>query len=616
MKKLLIPGGIMGWTALEGWSFSDRAAHRSKPKDTERGREQKHEDDKSNLFCIQINNAAPSGRRSPGLQPPAIHNPELYARNLLLPLAGDQRLIEYATCDTESTAARLCSLGAEKGTRLSFRYIPKAVLIRAIESRFGRHLAENAAWRLAWEDPQCSAHLGIIYIQRIILLLCLGLIAGCAVMVPAATLSVSLWVIGLVFAAMTAFRFVLLGAGLLGWRPIHYPTQNDEAEETTANGTESPVAGACADLPVYTILAPLYDEPEVVPQLIRAFSALDYPAECLDIKLLLEEDDKRTLAAIEALNLPPYIELLHVPNLAPRTKPKACNYGLAFARGAFTVIFDAEDIPDPDQLKRAVAKFAATGPETACLQARLNFYNPRDNWLTRQFTLEYSMWFDLLLPGLKRLGLPIPLGGTSNHFRTDILRAIGGWDPYNVTEDADLGLRLARRGYRCDILNSTTYEEANSETLNWLRQRTRWQKGYMLTWLVHMRHPLRLLRQLGMWRMLGFQLFFGGTVLLAICTPLAIPLLLSGLVLCLDPILSLLKFCTLIGGLGTLSLCVIAGAICRGNYDLIADIWCTPFYWLLTMAANIRAVWQLFQCPFYWEKTRHGLNLLRKSPMG
>ena len=609
----------MGWATVEGWLFSDCTAHNGKHK------QRKHNEWKQaqrgtqvtdHLVCIPSNNTSPTACRARDIHIHPTDNPEFCARHLILPYARDHPADRYATANMKNAATLLGSRHAEGNGKFSLYYIPKIALVQEIELRFGRHLAENAAWRLAWEDPQCSAHLGILRAQKIILTLCLGLLAGGAIAMPGAALSASLWGIGLLFAAMTAFRFVLLGAGLLGWRPIHYPAQNDETEKTTANGTESPVAGACPDLPVYTILAPLYDEPEVVPQLIRAFSALDYPAECLDIKLLLEEDDERTLAAIKALNLPPYIELLHVPNLAPRTKPKACNYGLAFARGTFTVIFDAEDIPDPDQLKRAVAKFAASGPETACLQARLNFYNPRDNWLTRQFTLEYSMWFDLLLPGLKRLGLPIPLGGTSNHFRTDALRAIGGWDPYNVTEDADLGLRLARRGYRCDILNSTTYEEANSETLNWLRQRTRWQKGYMLTWLVHMRHPLRLLRQLGMWRMLGFQLFFGGTVLLAICTPLAIPLLLSGLVLCLDPILSLLNFCTLIGGLGTLSLCVIAGAICRGNYDLIVDIWRTPFYWLLTMAANIRAVWQLFQCPFYWEKTRHGLNLLRKSPMG
>lgn len=606
---------------MEGWSFSGRTNHRSKRKYTEwnqKGwnRKQKREDGASDLICISTNNEKPTSPRARPAQAPAIYNPEFYARYLILPLAGDDRLIRHATCNVQSASTRLCSLVDDKCAQFSFSYMPKDALIRGIESRFGHHLVENAAWRLAWEDPQCSAHLGVIGIQRVILLLGLGLIAGCVVTMPGATLSASLWVIGLVFAVMTAFRLSLLAAGLFSWQPIHHPVQGEGTGNAAADGTESSVARISPELPVYTILAPLYDEPEVVPQLIRAFSALDYPADRLDIKLLLEEDDERTLAAIEALNLPPYIELLHIPRLSPRTKPKACNYGLAFARGKLTVIFDAEDIPDPDQLKRAVATFAVCGPETACLQARLNFYNPRDNWLTRQFTLEYSMWFDLLLPGLKRLGLPIPLGGTSNHFRTDVLRAIGGWDPYNVTEDADLGLRLARHGYRCDILNSTTYEEANSETLNWLRQRTRWQKGYMLTWLVHMRHPFRLWQQLGMWRMLGFQLFFGGTVLLAICTPLAIPLLLSGLVFYLDPVLSLLKFGTLIGGLGTLSLCVIAGAVCRGNYDLIADIWRTPFYWLLTMAANIRAVWQVFQCPFYWEKTRHGLDLLRKNRIG
>ncbi len=548
-------------------------------------------------------------------QPPLAIDPEFCARHLVLPDENGKWHHRYASCNVKDATALFRALTEEKYEKFSFSYIPKDALVRTIESRFGQDIAENAAWRLAWQDPACSAHLGILRGQKIILLSCLIAIFCSAILLPDVTLIASLWGIGLVFAVMTAFRFALLAAGTVSWQPIHYAARGED-EDDTGSATPPPASGLFADLPVYTILAPLYDEPEIVPQLIEALSDLDYPPDLLDIKLLLEEDDTRTLAAIQALNLPACFELLHVPALAPRTKPKACNYGLAFARGEFTVIYDAEDMPDPDQLRRAVAKFGKSDPETACLQARLNFYNPRDNWLTRQFTLEYSMWFDLLLPGLKRLGLPIPLGGTSNHFRTDVLRAIGGWDPYNVTEDADLGLRLARRGYRCSILNSTTYEEANSETFNWLRQRTRWQKGYMMTWLVHMRHPVWLARQLGLWRTLGFHLFFGGTVLLALCTPLALPLLLSGLILSFDPVLKLLKFGTLIGGFATLFSCAIAGALSRGNYDLVKDVWRTPFYWLLTMAANIRAVWQLFHCPFYWEKTRHGLNLFHPRQNG
>ena len=604
-----------GWSALSMRSFGGCIANRVSHSDTETKLRPEGAAPTNQKTCIPNNDIEAANYHARKIQPPLVTDPEFCARHLILPGENGKWDHRYASCNAKDGTALLGALAEEKYEKFSFSYIPKDALVRTIESRFGQHIVENAAWRLAWEDPACSAHLGILRGQKIILLLCLSAIFCCAVLLPDVTLVASLWGIGIIFAVMTAFRFALLAAGAVSWQPIHYAARGAD-EEYAGSDTQTPASSLFADLPVYTILAPLYDEPEIVPQLIEALSDLDYPPDLLDIKLLLEEDDARTLAAIQTFNLPPYFELLHVPALAPRTKPKACNYGLAFARGEFTVIYDAEDIPDPDQLRRAVAKFARSGPETACLQARLNFYNQRDNWLTRQFTLEYSMWFDLLLPGLKRLGLPIPLGGTSNHFRTDVLRAIGGWDPYNVTEDADLGLRLARRGYRCSILNSTTYEEANSETFNWLRQRSRWQKGYMMTWLVHMRHPIWLARQLGLWRTLGFHLFFGGTVLLAICTPLALPLLLSGLILSLDPMLKLLKFGTLIGGFATLLSCAIAGALCRGNYDLVKDVWRTPFYWLLTMAANIRAVWQLFQCPFYWEKTRHGLNLLKPHQNG
>ena len=211
-------------------------------------------------------------------------------------------------------------------------------------------------------------------------------------------------------------------------------------------------APASTNLPLYTILVPLYREANMLPSLVEAMCALDYPKEKLDILLVLEEDDGETIAAARALDLDDCFEIVCVPQAEPRTKPKACNYALAFARGEFIVIFDAEDRPEPDQLKKAVAAFRANPPQIACLQARLNFYNASENFLTAMFALDYALWFDFLLPGLDRLGVPMPLGGTSNHFRAGALRAIHGWDPYNVTEDADLGIRLAQMGYRVATL--------------------------------------------------------------------------------------------------------------------------------------------------------------------
>jgi cellulose synthase/poly-beta-1,6-N-acetylglucosamine synthase-like glycosyltransferase len=252
-------------------------------------------------------------------------------------------------------------------------------------------------------------------------------------------------------------------------------------------------------LPVYTILVPMYKEPEVAQKIIRAVTALDYPVEKLDVKLLLEEDDPATREKIEEVRdrLPPCVEVVVCPRVAPgepRTKPRACNWGLERAKGEYLVIYDAEDHPEPDQLRKAVVAFhrlqAAGQEKVVCLQAKLNYFNPRQNVLTRFFTLEYTTWFDLLLPGLHAFRTPIPLGGTSNHFRTDVLRALGGWDPFNVTEDCDLGLRLARQGYRTHVLDSTTWEEANSRLGNWIRQRSRWVKGYFQTHLVHTRDSL------------------------------------------------------------------------------------------------------------------------------
>jgi cellulose synthase/poly-beta-1,6-N-acetylglucosamine synthase-like glycosyltransferase len=250
-------------------------------------------------------------------------------------------------------------------------------------------------------------------------------------------------------------------------------------------------------LPIYTILCPLYKEAHVVPQFVEAISKLDWPKDKLDVMLLLEEDDQDTVATIKAMALPEFVRIVVVPHSMPKTKPKACNYGLAFAKGEYLVIYDAEDIPDPLQLKKAYIGFQKAPENVQCLQAKLNYYNSHQNVLTRFFTAEYSLWFDLTLTGLQSLNSALPLGGTSNHFKTKILRELQGWDPFNVTEDADLGIRLFQKGYRTAIIDSTTLEEATSVMKNWLRQRSRWIKGYMQTYLVHMRNFINLLNDSG-----------------------------------------------------------------------------------------------------------------------
>ena len=243
-------------------------------------------------------------------------------------------------------------------------------------------------------------------------------------------------------------------------------------------------------LPVYTVLVPLYREAAIVGLVVESVKGIDYPEDKLDVILLLEEDDKETQEALAGAALPSCVRTLVVPEGRPKTKPRACDYGLEEAKGGYLVIYDAEDRPEPDQIRKAVAAFRRLPEKVICLQAKLNYYNPHQNWLTKWFTLEYTTWFDLFLPGLNRLKVPIPLGGTSNHFKTSALRKVGGWDPFNVAEDCDLGMRLHKAGFRARVLDSTTWEEANSRVGNWIRQRSRWVKGYIQTHLVHTRESL------------------------------------------------------------------------------------------------------------------------------
>jgi cellulose synthase/poly-beta-1,6-N-acetylglucosamine synthase-like glycosyltransferase len=367
-------------------------------------------------------------------------------------------------------------------------------------------------------------------------------------------------------------------------------------------------------LPIYTVLVPLYRETEVLPVLVNAITRLDYPKPKLDVRILLEEDDEETRAAVLASNLPGYFTPVVVPKGAPKGKPRACNYGLIHARGEYVVIYDAEDLPDPDQLKKSLIAFKNGGERLACVQAKLNYFNRDQNVLTRWFTSEYSMWFDLLLPGLGASGAPIPLGGTSNHFRVDQLRRLGAWDPYNVTEDADLGIRLHKSGLKTVVVDSTTYEEANSETFNWIRQRSRWIKGYIQTYLVHMRNPVQLWRAIGARGFISFQFMVGGTVASLLLNPIFWGLTALWFATRAHFIQEI--FPTPILYLGTLALffgnfafvyLTVAGCLQRRHYHLVIFALLTPIYWALMSIAAWKGFVQLFYAPSYWEKTRHGL---------
>jgi glycosyltransferase XagB len=369
------------------------------------------------------------------------------------------------------------------------------------------------------------------------------------------------------------------------------------------------------ELPVYSIMVALFDEAQVLPRLIAALSMLDYPAAKLDCLLVIEDIDAATKLALLNLQLPSFMRVVIVPEGQPQTKPRALNYALHLTRGDYVVVYDAEDRPEPDQLRRVLDAFAVRGPKTACVQSCLNIFNARQSWLTRQFTVEYSALFDSILPALQWMRLPMPLGGTSNHFPRAVLAEMHGWDPYNVTEDADLGIRIARLGYDVATIRSTTWEEAPSTFRLWRNQRTRWIKGWMQTYLVHTRQPLAMLRDLGFWRTLGFHLYMGGLILSALVHPLfyvaiaadaAFDLHSDAFHDLLGPLFWIIAIGNLVAGYAT-AIVVGVVAVRRRGHPLTLSALMMPLYWLLISAAAYRALWQLWRDPFRWEKTPHGL---------
>jgi cellulose synthase/poly-beta-1,6-N-acetylglucosamine synthase-like glycosyltransferase len=308
-------------------------------------------------------------------------------------------------------------------------------------------------------------------------------------------------------------------------------------------------------------------------------------------------------------------EVVVVPASGPRTKPKACNVGLALARGELVTIYDVEDRPESLQLRRAVVAFGRLGPGVACLQAELSYYNTAQNLLTRWFTAEYLMWFSGLLPGLVHSRAPIPLGGTSTHIRTDVLRRSGAWDPHNVTEDADLGIRLHRLGHQVALLDSITYEEANSDVVNWVKQRSRWHKGYLQSWLVHIRRPRQLVRELGLSGFLGFNLFVAGTPVVSLLNPVFWGLTIfwfAGHPASVARLFPAAVYYPALVAFGIGNFAAIYSEVVRiraaDRPELLGPVLLSPLYWALMAFASVKAVLQLFIVPSFWEKTTHGLD--------
>jgi glycosyltransferase XagB len=467
---------------------------------------------------------------------------------------------------------------------------------------FKREMIDESVYGLYRRHPNESAYTVMTKAQfaffgGALLLLAVGL-----AFFPIITLIIGVGGINSAFFVGILFKFVTALAGARS--ELFQQVTDDEIDRLNDE-----------DLPIYTVLVPVYKEANIVGLLMQNLGDLDYPPEKLEILLLLEENDQETIDAARAAKPPQTVTFVIVPDAQPKTKPKACNLGLAFAKGEYLVIYDAEDQPEPDQLKKALVAFHKGQGNLAVVQAALNYFNANENFLTRMFTLEYSYWFDYMLPGLDHWGLPIPLGGTSNHFRTSVLKELGGWDAFNVTEDADLGIRASALGYRVGIINSTTFEEANNEPRNWLRQRSRWIKGYMQTVLVHTRNPARLVRAVGWKNAAGFLMLIAGTPATFLMMPLMIlPFLfwLPTQTTLFDPIfpswvLFISLFNLLLGNALMIYLNMLA-VFKRRYYRLIGYALLNPVYWVMHSISSYKALWQLFTKPFFWEKTNHGIT--------
>jgi len=529
-----------------------------------------------------------------------------YAQHLYLPWQRRNGVLWVATADPTSP-----HLAERWGGREDVRFVvtSRFDIVWELQRVAGEEFSQDAVYYLSNFSPEHSARIVVTPEQK------RGMVA-----LLAGGLAAFAWFPLAVTIIVNSFVNIFLLFSFIFRTALCWMSCSDEIGQSISK--EEVAALRDEDLPVYTILVPMYKEPNVLPILTAALKSMDYPRSKLDIKLVLEENDIETIEAAKALGLAAIFEIVRVPHCLPKTKPKACNYAMRLARGEYLTIYDAEDKPEPDQLKKVLAAFHKLGGKTACIQAHLNYFNAEENWLTRMFTLEYSLWFDMFLPALDHLHVPIPLGGTSNHFDLKKLREVGGWDPFNVTEDADLGLRFAALGYHVGVVNSVTYEEANSHLGNWVRQRSRWIKGYIQTWLVNMRHPVKLLGKVGWKGFLSFQLFVGGSILSGLSYPfLVVPFifwLLSHTSLLhpfFPPAVLLISMANLIVGNSCLIYLSMLAVAKRRHAELLPYALTVPGYWLLQSVAAYKAMWQLITNPFYWEKTDHGISKYTRAEL-
>jgi glycosyltransferase XagB len=436
-----------------------------------------------------------------------------------------------------------------------------------------------------------------------------------------------------IFALAVVLTVFYLASALLRIGLIVYLDKLDENQGGCKPGCLSDTGALDPeDYPVYTVISALKGETGQVADLVKALDRLDWPESRREIFLICESEDPATINAIKALPLPDCFSIIECPGANPRTKPKALNYALPLISGKYTVIYDAEDRPDPGQLREAFAAFRSNDANLACVQAPLAISNSGTGWLASMFALEYDVLFRGILPVLAKLSAPLPLGGTSNHFKTDILRMVGGWDPYNVTEDADLGIRLARYGFRCGTISLPTWEAAPTKYWIWTKQRTRWVKGWLQTTLVHMRQPLRTARELGWQSNLLFHLMLTANVISVLAHPIFLCFVIyqfCRLFLWQDMnTASLIFFAVGIFNLvaGYSAYTCFAAALLRRiapGQSVVRKIPQLIAYWFMISFAGWRGLYQLITDPYHWEKTQHGLakpatdaNIEQNDPAG
>lgn len=487
---------------------------------------------------------------------------------------------------------------------VDFVFASQAQILEWHQNANRAELTKRASTRLPEEHScrtwqQSSSKVRFILISFIAFALVLGV-----VLFPSECLTVLV-----VWASLTLFASVLFKIAAF-------------FAEVSARPNDRPPKCPPDKLPKFSVIVPLYKEAEIASSLVARLSTLTYPKPLLEVMLAVEENDSTTINALKDTTLPPWMKTIVVPDGAPKTKPRAMNYALEFCDGEIIGVWDAEDDPASDQLEVIADHFHAATPDLACLQGVLDYYNSRQNWLARCFTIEYAAWFRLILPGLARLGFAIPLGGTTLFVRKDALEKVGGWDAHNVTEDADLGFRLAKLGFTTEVVPTRTEEEANCKLWPWVKQRSRWLKGYMVTYIVNMRRPASLFKQLGAWRFLGFQAHFVTALSQFLLAPVlwSFWLVLLGLTHPLEAYVSRDVLYTL--GLAFLAIevlnALIYATVCLkpGLRHLLLWVPTMHIYYPLGAIAAYKAVYELVVKPYYWDKTQHGLSLTQNKTPG